>query len=86
MNPAVHWDMICDLRQDGEVYADGELVWKAGRFLHEPVPARGPRRGRRACLIPATSGSREVLVDYSTSVEEGDLVLIESTPARQRRS
>ena len=35
----LHWDMICDLREDGEVYADGELVWKAGRFLHEPVPA-----------------------------------------------
>jgi aminopeptidase len=33
---ALHWDMICDLRSDGEVYADGELVWKAGRFLHEP--------------------------------------------------
>jgi hypothetical protein len=30
--------MICDLREDGEVYADGELIWKAGRFLHEPVP------------------------------------------------
>jgi aminopeptidase len=37
----LHWDMICDLRADGEVYADGELVWKAGRFVHEPglVPA-----------------------------------------------
>jgi aminopeptidase len=32
----LHWDMICDLRADGEIYADGELVWKAGRFLHEP--------------------------------------------------
>jgi aminopeptidase len=32
----LHWDMICDLRADGEVYGDGELVWKAGRFLHEP--------------------------------------------------
>jgi aminopeptidase len=32
----LHWDMICDLRSDGEVYADGDLVWKAGRFLHEP--------------------------------------------------
>jgi aminopeptidase len=31
----LHWDMICDLRADGEVYADGELVWKAGRFVHE---------------------------------------------------
>jgi aminopeptidase len=32
----LHWDMICDLRADGEVYADGELVWKAGKFLREP--------------------------------------------------
>jgi aminopeptidase len=32
----LHWDMICDLRSEGEVYADGELVWKAGRFLQEP--------------------------------------------------
>ena len=32
----LHWDMICDLRAEGEVYADGELVWKAGRFLHDP--------------------------------------------------
>jgi aminopeptidase len=34
----LHWDLICDLRQEGEVYADGELVWKSGRFLHEPRP------------------------------------------------
>jgi len=38
----LHWDMICDLRTDGEVYADGELVWKAGRFLHEPSVAPEP--------------------------------------------
>jgi aminopeptidase len=30
---SVHWDMICDLRAEGEVYADGELVWQAGKFL-----------------------------------------------------
>jgi aminopeptidase len=38
----LHWDMICDLREDGEVYADGELIWKAGRFLHEPVSESAP--------------------------------------------
>jgi aminopeptidase len=39
----LHWDMICDLRADGEVYADGELIWKAGQFLHEPrVATREP--------------------------------------------
>jgi aminopeptidase len=36
----MHWDLICDLRADGEVYADGELVWKAGRFLVEPAVQR----------------------------------------------
>ena len=33
----LHWDMICDLRDEGEVYADGELIWRAGRFLSEPA-------------------------------------------------
>jgi aminopeptidase len=32
---SVHWDMICDLRTEGEVYADGELLWQAGRFLRD---------------------------------------------------
>jgi aminopeptidase len=30
---ALHWDLICDLRDGGEVYADGELVYRDGRFL-----------------------------------------------------
>jgi aminopeptidase len=30
---ALHWDMICDLRSSSEVYADGELVYRNGRFL-----------------------------------------------------
>ena len=30
---AVHWDMICDLRQGGEVRADGELLLKDGKFV-----------------------------------------------------
>jgi aminopeptidase len=33
----LHWDLICDLRRDGEVYADGELVWRAGSFITEPA-------------------------------------------------
>ena len=37
----LHWDLICDLREEGEVYADGELVWKAGRFLADAALARG---------------------------------------------
>lgn len=30
---ALHWDMVCDLRAGGEVYADGELVYRDGAFL-----------------------------------------------------
>ena len=37
---ALHWDLVCDLRADGEVYGDGELIWRAGRFLDgAPEPA-----------------------------------------------
>ena len=31
---ALHWDMICDLRTGSEVYADGELVYRDGRFIN----------------------------------------------------
>lgn len=30
---SVHWDLICDLREGGELHADGELLQKNGRFL-----------------------------------------------------
>jgi aminopeptidase len=30
---SVHWDLICDLREGGELYADGELLQKDGRFV-----------------------------------------------------
>ena len=28
----LHWDMVCDLRSGGEVYGDGELLARDGRF------------------------------------------------------
>ncbi len=30
---ALHWDLVCDLRRGSEVHADGELVYRDGRFL-----------------------------------------------------
>jgi aminopeptidase len=30
---AIHWDMICDLRQGGEIWVDGELLYKEGAFV-----------------------------------------------------
>jgi aminopeptidase len=29
----LHWDLICDLREGGEVYADGRLVHRDGQFV-----------------------------------------------------
>jgi len=43
---ALHLDLICDLRREGEVYADGELVWRNGQFLEDPQPARPAERVR----------------------------------------
>jgi aminopeptidase len=31
----LHWDMVCDLRKGSEVYADGELVYRNGKFLRD---------------------------------------------------
>jgi hypothetical protein len=33
---------VCDLRADGEVYGDGELIWRAGRFLEQPASEPAP--------------------------------------------
>jgi len=30
---ALHWDMLKDMRQGGEIHADGMLVYKEGRFI-----------------------------------------------------
>lgn len=29
---AVHWDMICDMREDSEIHVDGDLFYKNGAF------------------------------------------------------
>jgi len=30
---ALHWDMVCDLRKGGCLYADGQLFFKNGKFI-----------------------------------------------------
>jgi aminopeptidase len=29
---SIHWDMICDMRQDSEILVDGELFYRDGKF------------------------------------------------------
>lgn len=29
----IHWDMITDMKNGGEIYADGELIYQNGRFI-----------------------------------------------------
>jgi aminopeptidase len=31
----IHWDMLCDMRNGGKIYADGELFYENGKFLSE---------------------------------------------------
>lgn len=33
---AVHWDMICDMRDGGQIWVDGELFYDSGRFPQFP--------------------------------------------------
>ncbi len=30
---AIHWDMICDIHDGGQIYVDEELIYKSGEFL-----------------------------------------------------
>jgi aminopeptidase len=32
---AIHWDMLCDMREGGQVFVDGELFYDSGEFLLE---------------------------------------------------
>lgn len=29
----IHWDMLCDMKNGGEIYADGELIYRDGSFI-----------------------------------------------------
>jgi aminopeptidase len=29
----IHWDMLCDMRDEGKIYADGELFYENGKFI-----------------------------------------------------
>jgi aminopeptidase len=37
---ALHWDMICDLREGGTIAADGEVISKNGKFLFSDWPTK----------------------------------------------
>ena len=30
---AIHWDMICDMRDGGEIHVDGDLFYRSGEFM-----------------------------------------------------
>jgi len=36
---ALHWDMVCDLRQGGTISVDGEVISRNGRFVFDGWPA-----------------------------------------------
>ncbi len=34
-NSVIHWDMLCDMRKGGKIYADGELFYENGNFIEK---------------------------------------------------
>lgn len=38
----LHWDLVSDLRAEGTVHADGELIQRDGRFLMDGWPSAAP--------------------------------------------
>ena len=32
----IHWDMLCDMREGGEIYTDDQLIYRNGKFLTIP--------------------------------------------------
>ena len=38
---ALHWDMVCDLRQGGRIEVDGKVVCRRGRFVDKRWPQPG---------------------------------------------
>lgn len=35
---SLHWDLVCDLRNDGVIYADGEKIFENGKYLKNDWP------------------------------------------------
>ena len=33
----IHWDMLCDMRNGGKIYADGELFYENGKFIESVI-------------------------------------------------
>jgi aminopeptidase len=40
---ALHWDMICDLRNGGRITADGQIIYEDGKFTAIESPPRQSR-------------------------------------------
>jgi aminopeptidase len=30
---SIHWDMIADMQNGGQIFADGKLIYESGKFL-----------------------------------------------------
>ena len=37
---ALHWDLVCDLRKGGQIFADGEKIFENGVYLKSGWPAK----------------------------------------------
>lgn len=37
----IHWDMLCDMRQNGKIYADGQLFYENGHLIDAVLNGKG---------------------------------------------
>lgn len=56
---AVHWDMICDMRDGGEIWVDGELFYRSGTFTILD--------GENGTAVTQRAGARETADDAPAS-------------------
>jgi aminopeptidase len=55
---AIHWDMVCDLREGGEIWVDDLLLYQNGEFVIEFLE-HGRPNGSATWPAPARSSAAE---------------------------
>ncbi|MBS3820139.1 MAG: aminopeptidase [Planctomycetes bacterium] len=70
----LHWDMVCDLRDGGEIYADGTLIQKDGRFLDDrfPQPQAAKPKGKAARKRSAGTSPKKKSTKKKTRKKTGE--------------
>ena len=78
----LHWDLVCDLRDGGEILLDGEPIYRDGRS--SPPAGAVTARPRAARAGPPPAGARRAHAGHGDRQQHARLVL-RRRPARRAR-